>query len=556
MTLLPAPNLFADFTGAFGTTSFILNGSAVDNFADLLSALGGSFSRASTASYTNSAGLLTQALSGALRSDYDPVLLTSKGILLEGASTNVLLHSTDLTNVVWAQEGGGPSLANNAVGPDGAANSACTFTSNGSDGGIFQDAASSGSNNTGSVYVKAGTAAFAFILLADTGVSNLLGITVNLSTLVIGSPFAIVGSVNGFTLTGSVQQYSNGWIRFSATGSVAITRMDFGISDTNNNIAVANGETGIFYGPQLEALPFASSYIPTAASSLMRQADSLTAPISGFNNLTGTILATVNGGALAQTQTVISFNDGSTNNSVAIQFLSTGAARPIGLAGGVIQFSNATANGTVTANTTFGSAIVFNQPANSSAISLAGAAPVTGTDATAPTGINHLDIGQQQGTVNLFGNILNIGYWPTAFANAQLQTLSSGIFSFNLNTILATTLTNKSGRYFSRKDYAKWLARIVGENEESRREYQRFIDEAEAERSLTYIERADRDYNVAEEQLSRAEDAVFGNLTEVNHIKFSEARENRDRARKERDHQYFMDVVNKEWAKYNEAKRR
>lgn len=120
----------------------------------------------------------------------------------------------------------------------------------------------------------------------------------------------------------------------------------------------------------------------------------------------------------------------------------------------------------------------------------------------------------------------------------------------------STTLTNKHGRYFSRKDYKEWLARIVGENEESRREYQRFIDEAEAERNLTYIERADRDYNIAEEQLANSEDALFDNLTETNHIRFSEAQEKLAAARKERDHQYFMDIVNKEWAKYNESKKK
>lgn len=119
-----------------------------------------------------------------------------------------------------------------------------------------------------------------------------------------------------------------------------------------------------------------------------------------------------------------------------------------------------------------------------------------------------------------------------------------------------TTLTNKHGRYFSRRDYAEWLARIVGENEESRAEFDRFIHEAEVERSLSNKDRAQRDFSGAEEELNQHEDALFKNVTASNHAKLVEAKERRDRARKERDHHYFMDIVNKEWAKHNESKKK
>lgn len=52
------------------------------------------FSRASVASYINSAGQMTLSSSGQPRFDHDPVTLARKGLLIESARTNLLLNST------------------------------------------------------------------------------------------------------------------------------------------------------------------------------------------------------------------------------------------------------------------------------------------------------------------------------------------------------------------------------------------------------------------------------------------------------------------------------
>ena len=52
------------------------------------------FSRATVASYTNAAGVLTQAASNEPRFDYDPVTLAPLGLIIEEARTNLLLNST------------------------------------------------------------------------------------------------------------------------------------------------------------------------------------------------------------------------------------------------------------------------------------------------------------------------------------------------------------------------------------------------------------------------------------------------------------------------------
>jgi hypothetical protein len=55
------------------------------------------FSRASVANYTNSAGAITSAAIDVPRFDYDPVTLLPKGLLLEEGRTNLLLNSAALS---------------------------------------------------------------------------------------------------------------------------------------------------------------------------------------------------------------------------------------------------------------------------------------------------------------------------------------------------------------------------------------------------------------------------------------------------------------------------
>src|SRR4029078_9246209 len=59
---------------------------------------GGVFTRASTGTYYDSAGVLRSAAINTPRFDYDPVTLQLKGLLLEDARTNGLLTSGDAGN--------------------------------------------------------------------------------------------------------------------------------------------------------------------------------------------------------------------------------------------------------------------------------------------------------------------------------------------------------------------------------------------------------------------------------------------------------------------------
>lgn len=107
---------------------------------------------------------------------------------------------------------------------------------------------------------------------------------------------------------------------------------------------------------------------------------------------------------------------------------------------------------------------------------------------------------------------------------------------------VTTTLTNVPARAFTKKHYRDELARIRDEAVANRQLWEGLDDKTRADlehdAALTEFEELDRNLGVS------------------NYGKHGDAKERLDRARKDRDHQYFMEIVNKEIAKYNESKKK
>lgn len=81
---------------------------------------GETFTRASSGTYVNSSGVIATASTDAARIEYDPVTLAARGLLIEGARTNLVLQSQTL-GTTWTLPTGGSVSSNSANGPDGAA---------------------------------------------------------------------------------------------------------------------------------------------------------------------------------------------------------------------------------------------------------------------------------------------------------------------------------------------------------------------------------------------------------------------------------------------------
>ena len=356
------------------------------------------------------------------RFDYDPVTLAPRGLLIEEARTNLLTYSQDWTNAAWSKANVTVTAAA-TTSPDGAVNAqrlqATTTAATNVSSPAIAVAATSASY---SVYVKQGsgaTTANTFALRNNTTATNLVLGTLNYST---GVWTYTIGST-GVTVANA----GNGWWRLQITATSGITSGDTLIVYAG---FIGNAQTAgdhlFVYGAQLEAGSFATSYIPTVASTVTRNADVATMTgtnfSSWFNATEGTFIAEAdyNGAAnfpyIAGLISQNGFFVGSTGN------INTGR---------VFSFDAATSN-TTPANTVFKAAGAYNA-INPAIANLNGGPVATGTEAWAAGAVALRIGGNTIGGRLLNGHIRTIAYFNTRLPNAQLQTLTA--------PSLATTLS-------------------------------------------------------------------------------------------------------------------
>lgn len=205
---------------------------------------GWSFSRASTATAETAPGVVETFGSGV------PRLKAGRGLLLESAATNLLLHSQAFDNAAWSAGHDGSAsnptvTANTTTAPDGETTAdTITFSLTGStsgDGSYILQVVSGltpGAKYPFSAWLK-GTA----------------GKQVN---LVVGGDSALV------TLT-------TGWVRASLTITAA-SSSTFALIGVSGSMADPAATVDV-WGAQFEAGARASSYIPTTSATATRAAD-------------------------------------------------------------------------------------------------------------------------------------------------------------------------------------------------------------------------------------------------------------------------------------------
>jgi hypothetical protein len=397
-----------------------------------LTGVGGSFTRSSAAYYTNSSGVLTNATSNAPRFDYDPVALTSKGILLEGSSTNLITYSQALSSWIYSQYI--TATAASGTAPDGTntANLITATNTTAVEAGNTFAVAGAGTNFAASVYAKAGTNPYVYVGITWTGVASnqYAGAVFNLSA---GTVTQNVQSGTGVVLvSASIAPAGNGWYRciIVATQPTGVTGDNFFIglppSATGNTFAVygqppaTNGNTIYVWGVQVEALPFASSYIPTTSSTASRAADSFSG-ISIAAMSAGTLYASASTLYASQAQRVLEIDDGTTNNRASLS-LNASAAGEFDLISGGSSEAALTA-GSVTAGTAIKLAAAYQ--ANDFALVAGGGTPATSSSGSIPS-LSKLQIGADAaGGNNFFGHIQQFGFWNGLRGpNANLQSLT------------------------------------------------------------------------------------------------------------------------------------
>ena len=401
-----------------------------------------SFSRASTGRYTNSSGVLTSAAVNEPRFDHvlENGVWVSKGLLIEEQRTNLCLQS-NVTNTTWTSYRA-TCTTNSISSPDGTINASLIVEGSFNDVHYHrQNFSISSGTYTVSVYAKAKERYIVSFGGSATGRKYF-----NLQTGTVGS------TAFGSPASTSITPVGNGWYRLSVTGPSYAGGLGEHIqlilaNNIENETYSGDGTSGAyFWGAQVEAGSFPTSYIPTVATSVVRSADvcQITGgDFSGFWNASESSFA-VEYDVVSTTPAVTAVfyaNDGTVNNSFRM-YANSGAgatefySRAASVTDGII---------TLTASAPYFAKIATGQKLNDFAGSINGAAVATDTSVAMPTGINRLDFGVDHVGSRMNGHIARLRYYNTRLANQTLVQLSGGINNLVYKTITGSgnaTVTN------------------------------------------------------------------------------------------------------------------
>jgi hypothetical protein len=373
-------------------------------------------SRASSGTYVGGNGLIQTATTNEARYDHDPVSLIGKGLLLEEARTNLSLYSEDFGNAIYSLTAATVST-NTTAAPDGTT-TADTVNSSGTAvvSQSFTKAASA-ITYTGSLFVKGSATDFS-VTIDDGTPTNRGRARFNLSTGTLGS-VTNDGTFTGTTST--ITLFPNDWYRLTVT-------------TTTNTLTTARlrsfwtgaGTSINFWGAQLEAGAFATSYIPTTTATVTRAADISTSVAtsvfesSWYRQDEGTVFAE----ASPKSGTAfVGFNDGTTSNRIRLAHTGTSAAIAVNVTGGALQFSINSGAASFPVNTQGKAALAMK----ASDFALVGNTSSVVTSTGLMPSMNQATIGSAIGVTtppSINGHIRRLTYWPTRLSNEVLQRIT------------------------------------------------------------------------------------------------------------------------------------
>lgn len=360
-----------------------------------------------TATRVNNSGLIETVNANLPRFDYDPVTLLPRGLLIEETRANLIGSSNAFTNATyWVVNGSPTVLDNQVVSPDGATNAATFEVSGASNGfGVYSASSIAAGTYTCSLFFKRISGNIVVRLGFSTNSS-----TINISTLAI---------VNGTNSVGSVVPWGNGYYRFTVvvTTASALALNIYSIGSNTGKMAI--------YGCQVEAGSFATSYIPTTAGTLTRNADAVvmtgTNFSSWYNNSEGTFVVSFQiPYATGITRRAISVNDGTANNSIQVAVVNTNNQAYYEVRdSNVVQVSALSGSG-FTVGIPIRSAFAYK--INDFAYAAFGVAAGTDTSGTVPA-VTQMEIGAHVG-VAMNGWVSAINYYPSRLTNSEVSAFS------------------------------------------------------------------------------------------------------------------------------------
>jgi cyclophilin family peptidyl-prolyl cis-trans isomerase len=428
----------ATYTGD-DTSSIIIWGAQLEQRSAVTA-----YTPTTTQPITNYIPVLLTAASGVARFDHNPTTGESLGLLIEEQRTNLLTYSEAFDDAVWGKVRGNV-IPNTIVAPDGTLTGDKFFedTQTGAHHiNIVSQSYTSGVAYTLSGFYKAGERPRVRLGLGNGGAPFPNS----------GDHFATFDLISGLIVAqgssitrASITPVGNGWFRCSITATAQATGTDsvfFGFlllaGSTTTTTYTGDGYSGLFYwGAQLEAGAFPTSYIPTVAATVTRNADLATMTGTNFSSWFGgapegsfyseaTSFGLVGTGAGDRRHY---FSVGSGAGVVASDFLFSA-----GVTNGVVQISRAYSD-TITTTAGSGVTTLTNGQSVKYAISYNASTIFRATNSVSGTNIVRqvnsgafilLAIGAQTDGIRLLnGTMKKLAFYPKALTAAELQALTS-----------------------------------------------------------------------------------------------------------------------------------
>lgn len=237
-----------------------------------------SFSRSSTGTYFDPAGVMQTASSNVPRKTHNPATGAVRGLLVEEQRTNLLLRSQELDAAEWAKPNA-LVTANAAVAPDGTTSA----------DKLVENAATS-THDVRNTEISVAVGDYTASLSAKSAERSWVriafgGIEFGGQSAYFNVSSGAIGTVFGTGAAASIHAMPNGWFRcaLTAPADTAGSSGDvyFQMADADSSPTYAgDGASGIYiWGVQLEAGSYPTSYIPTTAATVTRSADVATCTI-------------------------------------------------------------------------------------------------------------------------------------------------------------------------------------------------------------------------------------------------------------------------------------
>lgn len=373
-----------------------------------------------TATYFDNEGLLRTALANTPRFDYDPNTLAPRGLLIEGARTNLILYSRDMTQAEWVKTDVTPTR--NQVGIDGVANTATLLTEGSAGTALVQQsgaAVAAGATITGSVVLKRGNTDWVRVVVADTTLADGANAWFNLNT---GSKGQVTARGAGSNNSSTITPLGGGWYRCTVTstpnGTYTTPQIGIVSASADGSSTRVSGATYIVDCAQLEVGAFATSIINTTTTTVTRSNDDATMTgtkfSSWFNQTEGTFVAETFGVASVA------------NRNAGIYSLPGVPTTNLFFNFGKLRLTNGTNNIDITTSDAVASAVFkcssAYQSGTGGAVSVNGAVPVVNALYTLSS-TSELYIGNGAGSY-INGCVRRLSYYPARLSNSQLQALT------------------------------------------------------------------------------------------------------------------------------------